>query len=76
MGRPETRLWSVEEPMEDAEVQETLVDNYSEKLGHEGVEQMGLQRDGWPTERWGFVSFCLWRTILELIDNNLEKRGE
>ena len=69
-------MWSAEEPMEDADVQETLVDSYSEKLGREGVEQTGRQRDGWPRERWGFVPFCLWRTILELIDNNLEKHGE
>lgn len=32
--------------MEDEKVKETLGDNYLEKLGHEGVEQMGLQRKG------------------------------
>lgn len=45
--------------MEDAKARETRGDDYLEKLSQEGVEQMGLQRDRWPGEMWGFVSSCL-----------------
>lgn len=58
-GRAHTGLWSVEEQMEGVKVWETLVDDYLGKLSHEGVGEMGLQRDRWPGEMWGFVSFCL-----------------